>query len=114
MQLISCTIDHDNYALIAKIAKIIAKAASRKSINYVATALNCKKFTVPCNSQYTNNTEYAYSCTELVVHTYTAKPETLTSGNFDEFGKFASNCQTLTFQSKATKQNKRLQIICYL
>ena len=39
-------------------------------------------------------------------YTYTVKPETLASGNFDEFGKLGSNCQTLTFQSKATKQNK--------
>ena len=39
------------------------------------------------------------------------KPETLTSQNFDKFGKLVSNCQTLTFQSKATKQNKHLQII---
>ena len=29
------------------------------------------------------------------------------TGNFDEFGKSGSNCQTLTLQSKATKQNKR-------
>ena len=36
----------------------------------------------------------------------TVKPETLTSGNFDEFSKSGSNHQTLTFQSKATKQNK--------
>ena len=35
----------------------------------------------------------------------TVKPETLASGNFDEL---ESNRQTLTFQSKATKQNKRL------
>ena len=41
----------------------------------------------------------------------TVKPETLTSQNFDEFGEPGSNCQTLTFQSKVTKQNKRLQII---
>ena len=39
---------------------------------------------------------------------YTIKPETLASGNFDEFGELGSNRQTLTFQSKATKQNKRL------
>ena len=32
------------------------------------------------------------------------KPETLTSGNYDEFGESESNCQTLSFQSKATKQ----------
>ena len=32
------------------------------------------------------------------------KPETLTSGNLDKFGKSGSNCQTLTFQNKATKQ----------
>ena len=39
-----------------------------------------------------------------IVHT--VKPETLTSGNFDKFGESGSNRQTLTFQSKATKQNK--------
>ena len=39
---------------------------------------------------------------------YTVKPETLASGNFDEFGELGSNRQTLTFQSKATKQNKHL------
>ena len=42
------------------------------------------------------------------------EPETLASGNFDEFGELGSNHQTLTFQSKArgkaTKQNKRLQV----
>ena len=38
----------------------------------------------------------------------TLKPETLVSGNFDEFGELGSNRQTLIFQSKATKQNKRL------
>ena len=52
-------------------------------------------------------------CTYVHIH-YTIKPETLMSGNFDEFGEFGSNRQTLTFQSKATKQNKRLQIIYYL
>ena len=41
----------------------------------------------------------------------TVESETLTSGNFGESG---SNHHTLTFQSKATKENKHLQIICYL
>ena len=36
------------------------------------------------------------------------KPETLASGNFDKFGELGLNCQTLTLQSKATKQNKNL------
>ena len=40
-----------------------------------------------------------------VVVVYTVKPEALQmNGNFDEFGKLG---QTLTFQSKVTKQNKR-------
>ena len=34
----------------------------------------------------------------------TVKPETLASGNFDEFGELGSNYQTLTFQSKATSK----------
>ena len=42
---------------------------------------------------------------------FTVKPETLASGNFDEFGKLRSNRQTLTFQSKAIKQNKCLLLI---
>ena len=41
----------------------------------------------------------------------TVKPETLMSQNFDEFGNSGSYRQTLTLQSKATKQDKRLQII---
>ena len=40
--------------------------------------------------------------------TITVKPETLASGNVDKFGELGSNHQTLTFQSKATKQNKHL------
>ena len=48
-------------------------------------------------------------CTYIYTHilyvamcAYTVKPETLKSGNFDKFGESGSNCQTLTFQSKAT------------
>ena len=44
-------------------------------------------------------------------HFITVKPETLTSQKFDKFGKSGSNRQTLTFQSKATKHYKHLQII---
>ena len=44
----------------------------------------------------------------------TIKPKTLTSRNFDEFGELGSSRQTSKFQSKATKQNKRLQIVNYL
>ena len=46
--------------------------------------------------------------TQNVLVVYLVKPETLASGNFDKFGKLRLNRQTLTFQSKATKQNKRL------
>ena len=42
------------------------------------------------------------TCTQAI----TVKLETLTSGNFDKFSELESNRQTLTFQSKATKQNK--------
>ena len=43
-----------------------------------------------------------------VVEVATVKLETLASGKFDEFGELGLNRQTLTFQSKATKQNKHL------
>ena len=36
----------------------------------------------------------------------TVKPETLMSGNFDEFGESQSSRQTLTFQSKAIAISK--------
>ena len=38
----------------------------------------------------------------------TVKLETLASGNIGEFGESGSNRQTYTYQSKVTKQNKRL------
>ena len=37
----------------------------------------------------------------ILPHITTIKPETLASGNFDEFGELGSNHQTLTFQIKS-------------